>query len=191
VPTVCGSSPMVWRTIDKMIEAAKRRPELWPQGMPSSDEVCREIVASRQILEVEDFPVVLCHGDFKPSNVILKAGEESVTIIDHELAGPNYRGFDLMKVFRTDSKPCASSMKTFFATYLKTTSKSSSGQPSSDAQVAALVREAKMFEPLTWLEAACFFLAMPQLKPQQASRWNALALDRWCKYVSTKGSTLA
>merc|ERR1719323_2710117 len=135
VPTVCGSSPMVWRTIDKMIETAKRRPELWPQGMPSSDEVCREIVASRQLLEVENFPVVLCHGDFKPSNVILNAGEESVTIIDHELAGPNYRGFDLMKIFRTDSQTCSSSMRMFFQSYLKST-----GQPGSDAQLAALVR---------------------------------------------------
>jgi len=185
VPEVCGSTPMVWRTINKMIEVAKRRPELWPQEMPSPEEVCGEVAESRRALDSEDFQVMLCHGDFKPSNVILATSEDCVTIIDHELAGPNYRGFDLMKIFRTDSQPSALSMKMFFSSYLKAI-----GQPSSAVHVAGLVREAKKFEPLTWLEAACFFLAMPQLKPQETSRWNALAVDRWSKYMSAKSSTL-
>merc|ERR1712217_595561 len=185
VPEVCGSTPIVWRTMDKMIEVAKRRPELWPQEMPSPETVCGEVADSRRMLDGADFPVMLCHGDFKPSSVILATNEDCVTIIDHELAGPNYRGFDLMKVFRTDSQSSALSMKMFFSSYLK-----SMGQPSTDVQVAALVREAKMFEPLTWLEAACFFLAMPQLKPQETPRWNALAVDRWSKYMSAKSSAL-
>merc|ERR1712051_676826 len=166
---------------NKMIEVAKRRPELWPQEMPSPDEVCGEVVDSHRLLDSEDFPVMLCHGDFKPSNVILATSEDSVTIIDHELAGPNYRGFDLMKIFRTELQPSSASMKLFLRSYI-----SSIGSPATDADVAALICETKMFEPLTWLEAACFFLAMPHLKPEQTSRWNALALDRWAKYQATK-----
>jgi len=186
VPKVCDGMPMVWRTIEKMLEAAMRRPELWPQGMPSPEDVSREVSASRRSLTSSDFPVVLCHGDFKPSNVVLSKDRGRVAIIDHELAGPNYRGFDLMKLFRTDEKPSESAMEHFLLSYLKSTN-----QPTSDTHLADILRETKIFEPLTWLEAACFFLAMPQLKPQQTSRWNSLAMDRWTKYVTTKGVAVA
>jgi len=185
VPKVCDGLPMVWRTMDKMLEVAKRRPELWPEDMPALEEVCSEVATSRQMLDRKALPVVLCHGDFKPSNVILGRNEDSVSIIDHELAGPNYRGFDLMKIFRTELKPSAASMEHFLRSYLEST-----GKPTSDSDLADIIQETKMFEPLTWLEAACFFLAMPQLKPQQTSFWNELAADRWTKYMATKGAML-
>ncbi|KAK7253791.1 hypothetical protein SO694_00002617 [Aureococcus anophagefferens] len=41
---------------------------------------------------------VLGHGDFKPSNVLLHDG--AAVFIDFELAGPNYRGYDIFKLFR-------------------------------------------------------------------------------------------
>jgi len=57
--------------------------------------------------------------------------------------------------------------------------------------VAALTAETRRFEPLTWLEALVFFLAMLQFKPLEAERWQKLAVDRWEKYVTTKGKLLA
>lgn len=148
--------------------------------MPSIDVVTNEVSRARAALAKHEPDIVLCHGDLKPSNVFLKKNGE-VKIIDHELAGPNYRAFDLMKIFRTGAKHSDASMEHFLCTYAKTI-----GRFQSEDDVASILEEVKMFEPLTWLEAACFFLALPQFKPQDTSRWNSLALDRWKKYEATK-----
>jgi thiamine kinase-like enzyme len=180
VPVVCEGEPMLWRTIDKMVEAASRRPELWPEGMPELDVISKEVSKARAAIEKRNYPIVLCHGDFKPSNVIQsKTGK--VSFIDHELAGPNYRAFDLMKVFRTAQKSSDNSVEHFLRAYV-----TNIGQEPSDEELADIINETKLFESLTWLEAAAFFLALPQFKPAETARWNALALDRWEKYEATK-----
>lgn len=46
--------------------------------------------------------------------------------------------------------------------------------------------EARRFEPLTWLEAAIFFLTLPLYKPESTERWHELAVDRWSKWHETK-----
>jgi len=180
VPAVCEGEPMLWRTVDRMVEAAARRPELWPEGMPGLDAISEEVSKARAAVEKSTYPIVLCHGDFKPSNVVLSKNDD-VYFIDHELSGPNYRAFDLMKVFRTAQKTSEASMDHFIRAYA-----TSAGQVPSEAEVADILEETKLFESLTWLEAACFFLALPQFKPQDTARWNSLALDRWEKYEATK-----
>merc|ERR1719356_2390477 len=92
-----------------------RKPELMPQDMPNIDAILTEISAAREALERKDTKLVLAHGDFKPSNV-MRDGDQ-VVIIDFELAGPNYRGFDLMKVFRTSLPMSEDCMRTFFRSY--------------------------------------------------------------------------
>merc|ERR1719382_1823056 len=106
---------MLWRTIDKMMEVIARKPESIPEGMPSIEAILSEISAARHALELKDTKLVLAHGDFKPSNVMRDGGQ--VVIIDFELAGPNYRGFDLMKVFRTSLPMSEDCMRTFFCSY--------------------------------------------------------------------------
>merc|ERR1719464_1588840 len=105
---------MLWRTMDKMMAAVARRTDL-PKGLPSLDEMRSEISAARVALSKRAPRVVLGHGDFKPSNVMEHAG--SVRLIDFELAGPNFRGFDLMKAFRTASGPCMLSLERFLGAY--------------------------------------------------------------------------
>lgn len=184
VPAVCEGEPMLWRTVDKMVEAAGRKPELWPKGMPSLHCIEQEIAKARTAVQKSSYPIVLCHGDFKPSNVILNKDNE-IKLIDHELGGPNYRAFDLMKVFRTAGKSSQASMEHFLNSYVKCF-----GKETSEEELSDLLEETKIFECLTWLEAACFFLALPQFKPQETDRWNDLALDRWEKYESTKEALL-
>jgi 3-dehydroquinate synthase/2-deoxy-scyllo-inosose synthase len=184
VPDVCKGPPMLWRTIDKMLEAAGRKPELWPQEMPSIDVVLEEVENARAALKKFSPSVVLCHGDLKPSNVILDVNNE-VYVIDHELGGPNYRAFDLMKIFRTALKNSETSMAHFFRIYSESVSETTHA-----VDVEKILEEAKVFEPLTWLEAACFFLALPQFKPQETTRWHTLAMDRWEKYQATKNVLL-
>jgi len=184
VPAACEGEPMLWRTCDKMLQAAGRKLELWPQGMPSIQGIEEEITKARAAVAKRSYPIVLCHGDFKPSNVILNKDNE-IKLIDHELAGPNYRAFDLMKVFRTADKSSQTSMEHFLESYL-----ACFGKDASQEELSDLLQETQNFECLTWLEAACFFLALPQFKPQETEKWNNLAVDLWEKYEATKESLL-
>jgi ethanolamine kinase len=180
VPEVCqGQEPMMWNSIEKMLEVGGRKPELWPQGLPSLEVMAEEVSKARIAIEKQNCPVVLCHGDFKPSN-ILQSKNGDISFIDHELGGLNYRSFDLMKVFRTAEKTSQLSMDHFIRTYAESIGRGSEGE------IAEILKEAKLLECLTWLEAACFFVAMPQFKSAETSRWNELALDRWEKYEATK-----
>jgi thiamine kinase-like enzyme len=181
VPDACKGVPMLWRTIDKMLEAAARKPELWPQDMPSIDDVLKEVEEARVVLQNAKLSIGLCHGDLKPSNVMLDESTGQVYIIDHELGGPNYRAFDLMKIFRSAEKRSDTSMEHFVKVYSENID-----DAISEVKTKKWLDEAKMFEPLTWLEAACFFLALPQFKPQETSKWHALATDRWDKYQATR-----
>lgn len=201
VPEACAGEPMLWRTVDKMLEVAGRKPELWPTQLPSLEVVKAKIAATRKAFECHSPKITMCHGDFKPSNVIKKS--EGVKIIDFELAGPNYRGFDLMKVFRTaegSSKTCMAKFLEVYSEKMREPSEGSFRPPArvrtdevhssdlacSEDDVASLLAECQYFEPLTWLEAAVFFLALPQFKPLGVARWNDLAVDRWNKFEATK-----
>jgi len=185
IPAACEGEPMLWRTINKMMRVVQRRPDLMPHGMPSIDTILAEVDAARCALERHSPAIVLGHGDCKPSNVIASDdGIDPVKLIDFELGGPNYRGFDLMKLFRTAkgaSKPC---MLHFLDAYVERTK----GSPPGHEELANLAAELDRFEPLTWLEAAIFFLTLPQFKADETNRWNDLAMDRWEKYMKTKGA---
>merc|ERR1712039_225823 len=89
-----------------------------PDGMPSIDALVAEVRAARAQLDKHRLGVVLGHGDCKPSNVIASGDDAAaVTLIDFELSGPNYRGFDTMKIFRTAGGPNESCMKCFLKAY--------------------------------------------------------------------------
>lgn len=180
VPRACEGEPMLWRTVSKMMAVVSRKPELIPVGMPSVEELRAEVVVAKDALERRRPKVMLCHGDCKPSNVIFDDKTGTAQLIDFELGGPNYRSFDLMKMFRTAAGPSEKCMRRFFKAYLERM-----GEDAGEEQVTSLLAEAHMFEPLTWLEAAVFFLTLPQFKPS-AGKWNELALDRWQKYCETK-----
>merc|ERR1712232_575033 len=104
-------------------------------------------------------------GSMNPSNVMMSS-DGTVKFIDFELGGPNYRGFDLMKLFRTSGASSERCLEHFLRVYAA----------SVDDPLYPLVKEVRMFTPLTWLEAAVFFLVMPQFKPEGALKWKELAI---------------
>jgi len=181
IPEVCKGDPMLWRSVDKTVAVANEKPELWPAGMPSIESVMKEIRWAKEMVDKISPEIVLAHGDLKPSNVISDEKKNEVHIIDCELGGPNYRAYDLMKIFRTAADASETSMRYFFRKYSEEIDGSTS-----ERSIDRLFAEAKLFEPLTWLEASCFFLAMPQFKPEDTSNWHHLAVDRWKKYQETK-----
>lgn len=167
--------PLLWRQMDKMMDIVARRTELIPKDMPDIDAITSEINATREALEKHRPKVVFSHGSMNPHNVMMNS-DGSVKFIDFELGGPNYRGFDLMKLFRTSETFSERSMDYFLRVYAA----------SVDDPLGPLAKEVRMFEPLTWLEAAVFFLVMPQFKPEGSSKWNELAIHRWTKFKETK-----
>jgi len=92
-----------------------------------------------------------------------------------------------MKLFRTAGESSSSCMEYFLRVY---TAAVSEVQHKDDATLVkdatALMEEVRRFEPLTWLEAAVFFLVMPQFKAEGVAKWAELAAHRWAKYTETK-----
>ena len=143
-------------------------------------------------------PIVRGHGDLKPSNVMMvRAAEEGVgadeaiSFIDFELSGRHYRGYDLFKLFRTASEPSTINMRRFFEHYLTASAEipaaggSSASAASVELELDVLQAEAYAAEPLTWLEAAVFFLFAICVYPEHSADWVDLAQDRWSRYLGS------
>jgi len=97
------TDPILWTSTTKMLQHIAKRPELLPDGftMALLESECSE--ARLKLKQLPMLKVVVGHGDFKPTNIMMgesNGGEPQVQFIDFELAGPNYRGFDIFKLFR-------------------------------------------------------------------------------------------
>ena len=65
---------------------------------------------------------------------------------------------------------------------------SNDGKNQSRSTDVKLRSQVYLFEPLTWLEAAIFFLFAIQEDPENAGDWGALARHRWEQYETTRGA---
>jgi len=154
--------------------------------------------------------VVFAHGDLKPSNMMrtpvaadvdIDDAGPALSFIDLELSGPNYRGFDIMKLFRADEGFSEPNLLLFLRAYLTTAGLCSAAEGRSpnddddggggdcDRLTRRLYAEARMFEPLTWLEAAVFFvlvLAMGGRGEAETQRNYRLGKQRWRRYLASK-----
>ena len=139
------------------------------------------------------------------------ADDDSFLFIDFELSGTHYRGYDLFKLFRTSDAFRAENLRLFLSTYLDESTRvggvgegaagsaagGARGAGGIDADVDGcealpdsaeldeLVAETRACEPLTWLEAAVFFFFAIAEYPSEAYRWEALATQRWERYLQT------
>lgn len=163
----------------------------------------------RERLSDLDAPTVpMGHGDCKPSNILLSGstpapGEaessssttaglhlpndsnSKVSFIDLELAGRNYRGFDIAKFFRSDqiTSYTEKNREAFFQAYaVAFTSIEENDGHDLRTTADAIKDEAKLLLPMTWLEAAIFFVCMSVLDTAQGDRWSQLAADRLRSY---------
>ena len=177
-PEFDGDGPLLWKWLERMlneIESSETKDVLPVDVSELRAEVKR---VSTIIREEENACVVLAHGDLKPSNVIFTQSDASeVKLIDLELSGPNYRGFDLMKLFRTSPQQYSEEhFRHFLKVYCDEMGK---------VDVASVEAETKLFLPVSWLEATIFFALVLVLEPQGSddhASWEALFLDRWRQY---------
>lgn len=175
-------SPLIWVWLFELIQQLKMINKL--PSFISVEDIEREVRVMQQIFECSKIRVCTCHGDLKPSNMMV-SDENELFFIDLDLGGPNYCAFDIMKLFRT-SKEITSvkkeeHLKAFLEIYCKVLACNISPK--------AIYSEAKMCEPLTWLEAALFFslsAALDESKTGEEVDHHGLFNNRWENYLETK-----
>lgn len=176
VPSQYGDSALLWSWFQAMLRHLRSR-KITSTGNVMIEEIESEISYMKNYLLTADLPIVFCHGDLKPSNLLIEDCGE-IWMIDLELAGPNYRGFDLMKLFRSEpnnfSKENFLCFLTIYAAYGSRTS------------VEELTRECRICEALTWLEAAIFFATLLSISDVEMERNIILFEDRWKSYLFCK-----
>lgn len=63
--------------------------------LPTKDGFISEFHNLYEILEKTKSPILFCHNDLLPGNVIYTEDNNSVTFIDYEYAEPNFQAFDI------------------------------------------------------------------------------------------------
>ena len=189
----------MWKWLNRMLDEMRVSSNVG--SLPAGIELPvlrREVEVMANTIEKLGFSVVLSHGDLKPSNVMLLGDDPvdddvrlidlDVRLIDLELAGPNYRGFDLAKLFRIDpSRFSEERFSEFLSVYCETAKVD-------ESLAKEIEKEMKVCLPLVHLEAAVFFalvVAMGQDfggPSSDKARWEALLRDRWAKYMASKAT---
>ena len=181
---------MLWHALDVMLSSCDEniclttdRGNTW-----NLNELKKTIASHKDRLEELKLTCVpIGHGDFKVSNIIQKATGD-IRLIDFELAGPHYRAYDLAKLFRSSSNDKRESTLSYKLAFLESyywrthEEKSVSTKPLA-AAIHQLEWEVQLLEPMTWLEAASFFLCMATLDaPSEKEKWIGLAQRRLNSY---------
>mmetsp|Transcript_27119 Transcript_27119/g.37858 ORF Transcript_27119/g.37858 Transcript_27119/m.37858 type:complete len:271 (-) Transcript_27119:145-957(-) len=198
------SEALIWNFLDSMLRAMKALEAAEGAQRQSAEpsiphfmayaSLEEEIAFCRDLLTRHDLPIVLAHGDLKPANVMIceadgNVPEETViSLIDFELSGPNYRGYDIMKLFRKQpEEDRRENMRRFLHFYAH------EGGVADDAIpgfIHKAVMEAELIEPLTWIEAVTFFALILRVKPERREEWISLAESRWKEYIRSKSQML-
>lgn len=167
---------------------------------PSWVQLEREAAWAEGIATRMGLPLVFCHGDLKPDNILRVKdtagtdGPPDIRFIDLELAGPNPRGFDIAKLFRTgaDCPQLASTSLNFDeGRELERTLRAFAGHYCAhlgNIDPDCLVLEVEALLPLTWLEACVFFKASLSLETclERQERLHHLLEHRWSSYLRTR-----
>lgn len=188
-----ATTPLIWNWLDRMLDeiGASENVDALPdsvnlQVLRGEVEKMAEAVKGQAQLASEDsltgLSMVLAHGDLKPTNIMLVSEDPvvEVKLIDLELAGPNYRGFDLMKLFRTNPETYSD---VHFVAFLREYCRAAHLEQ--DTAVREIEAETKLFEPLTWLEAVVFFAVMV-VKANDTETNVELLMNRWERYQAKR-----
>ena len=216
--TASPRSPILWDFLGTMLSHIAASPQHLPPGISLaqlSAEVERMRDRCEALgLPVVSGHGDLKPSNVMLDNAPQQGGEGRCQFIDFELAGHHYRGYDLFKLFRTAQPPCVENMRRFLRAYAAASppptaadlvGTASGGGASGDVVMSAavaglgtqeavdllldeLVAESYAAEPLTWLEAAVFFLFAISVYPSQSDDWAPLALQRWERYLSSAGT---
>ena len=133
------------------------------------------------------------HNDCKVSNIMLMeqslglSQETMICFVDWDLTGRNYRAYDLAKLFRTNhpTEFTCQNRRYFLETYASEVNKATRmNEPRLHPDL--LEQQMQVLVPMTWLEAAIFFVCMASNVPSGDDlKWKQLALDRMENFRSS------
>jgi thiamine kinase-like enzyme len=147
-----NSSNMLWSCCDVLISQLR----LNDDGLYRYYK--KELEKQQRTLDALQLPLVLGHGDFKPSNVIILDGSGEAKLVDWETCGCHFRAYDVAKLFRMTSTTITEKEKdqattnrfAFLQLYCNVVGNDT-------CSPTLLWLESKLLLPMTWLEAALFF----------------------------------
>ena len=189
LPKTISRPHMLWRSCNTMLDniSNSNRYRKDSQIVPgwTLSRLEKAVTLHKKSLESLDCPPALVdvgHGDFKPANILIDANR--ITLIDFELAGLQYRAFDLAKYVRSDrpkTKDFQQNTRSFYNGYIETYSK----LLGESLDIEVLENEVASLMPMTWLEAAIFFacqIYQGNCTRDQQDHWRLLASDRLAHY---------
>jgi thiamine kinase-like enzyme len=208
LPPGIPPTPMVWVSVETMLRrlvqhtAAGKMPAAPASRTWNVHEVVQVCARERALIERAGYALVLGHGDLKPTNVLARRsrsqidqddGYSDAVLIDFELSGVNYRGFDLCKLFRNDAGAIDTSetgpLWSFLNEYRACCQKSAGAESAFMPSVDSLAAEAAALEPATWLEASVFFMTVlceVGFSAEQYDVAERLSTHRWERYLQLR-----
>lgn len=150
-PILSGQNNMLWSCCDVFLTQLKQNDKRLYRLYKF------ELDKQRQALDSLQLPIVLGHGDFKPSNVIILDESGEAKLVDWETCGCHFRAYDTAKLFRMTStmpkKEQDEGSRNRFAFLQQYCNEV--GDETCDPE--SLWLESRLLLPMTWLEAAMFF----------------------------------
>lgn len=193
-----GPNNMLWHALEVLLSSIDPQFEMKAESGESwtRNKLEDTIGECRIRLESLEAPCVqMGHGDFKLSNVMITNTNE-IRFIDFELTGRHYRGYDLAKFFRSSKESIHHPVRrqhqlAFWESYQQQVTELTGESTNVGVEsISQLEWEAELLEPMTWLEAASFFLSMANVDdPSQKDKWNGMALDRLVSFERMKQRT--
>jgi len=98
------SSASMWNFLEKLVKLYPERFEdtkkqaVLEENLFSMPELREEVSYLRRRLTDMKTPVVFCHNDAMPANMVLKE-DKTIALIDLEYGGPNHAAYDLANLF--------------------------------------------------------------------------------------------
>jgi len=92
-------TPLMWKTIDQWMEqipSSYNNPDKDKKLKDVDLDLLREELKELRVkLDELNSPILFCHNDLLPANIIYNEEKNLVRFIDYEYGGYNFRGFDL------------------------------------------------------------------------------------------------
>jgi len=94
----------MWNFLEKLLKLYpdkfndSKKQEMFQTHLLTKNQLKQEVANLKERLASTKSPIVFCHNDAMPANMVLKE-DKTIALIDMEYAGPNHAAYDLANLF--------------------------------------------------------------------------------------------